>query len=154
MALSRVSILCCLLLAWAPAATLATGAIDHQATQENIQETICVPGYTKSVRPPVSYTNKIKLRLMWEQGIDPTLADRYELDHLIPLALGGHPRKLENLILQPWEGHDGAKRKDRLEVKLQCLVCTGQVELEQAQRDISENWQTAYRRYAQVKCRR
>ena len=44
---------------------------------------------------------------------------RFELDHIIPLALGGHPRNSRNLMLQVWSGHDGAKRKDRLEVKLQ-----------------------------------
>jgi hypothetical protein len=62
----------------------------------------------------------------------PYLTISYELDHIIPLAIGGHPRNLDNLGLQPWEE---AKRKDRIEVKLQCLVCAGQVALANAQRD-------------------
>jgi hypothetical protein len=41
-----------------------------------------------------------------------------------------------------------------LEVKLQCLVCSGQVKLETAQREIVEDWQAAYHRYARVKCHR
>ena len=53
--------------------------------------------------------------------------------HVIPLALGGHPRKLDNPELQPW---DEAMRKDRIEVKLHCLVCSGQVSLTDAQREI------------------
>jgi hypothetical protein len=77
-----------------------------------------------------------------------------KFDHVIPLALGGHPRKLDNLALQPWDGDDGAKRKDRIEVKLQCLVCSGQVSLADARREIIEDWQAAYHRYARVKCRR
>ncbi len=76
------------------------------------------------------------------------------LDHIIPLALGGHPRKIDNLALQPWEGENGAKKKDRLEVKLQCLVCSGQVALAEAQQEIVEDWQAAYNRYALVECRR
>ena len=51
----------------------------------------------------------------------------YELDHIVPLALGGHPWKPRTSKLQPWEGTNGAKREDRIEVKLQCLVCSGQV---------------------------
>jgi cytochrome c-type biogenesis protein CcmH/NrfF len=86
--------------------------------------------------------------------LNPRLAQAYELDHIIPLTLGGHPRNLDNLALQIREGENGAKRKDRIEEKLQCLVCSGQVTLATAQRDILEDWQAAYDRYARVKCRR
>ncbi len=79
---------------------------------------------------------------------------RDSLDHTIPLALGGHPTDRGNLALQIREGENGAKRKDRIETKLQCLVCSGQVTLAQAQREILEDWQAAYRRYEKVKCRR
>lgn len=34
----------------------------------------------------------------------------------------------------------GAERKDRIETKLQCLVCSGQVKLATAQREILEDW--------------
>jgi len=65
-----------------------------------------------------------------------------------------HPRSLDNLMLQPWEGTSGAKRKDRLEVKLQCLVCAGQVVLAEAQQAIYADWPKAYHRYPVVKCQR
>ena len=78
----------------------------------------------------------------------------YELDHIIPLAIGGHPRKLTNLQLQLWDEENGAKRKDRIEVKLQRLVCTDQVSLGDAQREIADNWPAAYHKYARVKCNR
>jgi len=58
--------------------------------------------------------------MLKRSGLDPITASDYELGHIIPLALGGHPRKMDNLQLQPWEE---ARRKDRIEVKLQCLVC-------------------------------
>src|SRR5262245_533733 len=45
-------------------------------------------------------------------------------------------------------------RRDRLEKKLQCLVCTGQVPLSEARTEIAKDWQAAYHRFAQIKCRR
>jgi hypothetical protein len=148
-------------LLWAPLLFLAAaaahadhGALNPVVRQETIDQTICVPGYAKGVRPATSYTNGVKRMLFQRAHMNPALAQTYELDHIIPLALGGHPRKVENLALQPWEGENGAKRKDRIETKLQCLVCSGQVTLAQAQREILEDWQAAYHRYASVKCRR
>jgi hypothetical protein len=84
-------------------------------------------------------------------GQDPSSAGEYELDHIVPLALGGHPRALDNLQLQPWPE---ARRKDRLEVKLQCLVCSGQVSLGEAQTAIATDWEAAYHSYAAVPCHR
>ena len=37
------------------------GATDPRVTQSNIQSTICVPGYTKTVRPSTSVTDPIKI---------------------------------------------------------------------------------------------
>jgi len=73
------------------------------------------------------------------------------LTTFVPLALGGHPRALDNLQLQPWPE---ARRKDRIEVKLQCLVCPGEVSLGEAQTAIATNWEAAYHRYASVPCHR
>ncbi len=148
-------------LLWTPLLLLAVaaayadhGALNPVVRQETIDRTICVPGYAKGVRPATSYTNGVKQMLFQRAHMNPALAQTYELDHIIPLALGGHPRKLDNLALQPWKGDNGAKRKDRLEVKLQCLVCSGQMPLAEAQREILEDWQAAYDKYARVKCRR
>jgi hypothetical protein len=146
---------------WVPLLFLAAaaayadhGALNPVVRQQTIDQTICVPGYAKGVRPATSYTNSVKQMLFQRAHMNPALARTYELDHIIPLALGGHPRKVENLALQPWEGENGAKRKDRLEVKLQCLVCSNQVTLREAQQEILEDWQAADHKYAQVKCRR
>ena len=71
----------------------------------------------------------------------------YELDHIIPLALGGHPRDTSNLMLQPWEGPTGAKVKDKLEVRLQKAVCKGKVPLAEAQKCIAGNWISCAAKY-------
>lgn len=96
------------------------------------------------------YTNGVKARRLREQRLPVVSAGEYELDHVIPLALGGNPRNRANLALQPWEGENGAKTKDRLERKLQTLVCTDKVPLETARRDIYQNWQAVFRKYVGV----
>ena len=112
-------------------------AINPAVTQQTIRETICTAGYTASVRPPVSYTLAIKVRLLLEAGIDPSHAGEFELDHVIPLALGGSPTALSNLALQELQE---AREKDRLEVRLQHLVCHGEIALVEAQDCIARDW--------------
>ena len=120
------------------------GALNPDVTQATIAQTICVPGYTKSVHPAASYTNDVKRMLMERERIGPAVASNFELDHIIPLDKGG----------APYDRANGTKRKDRIEVKLQCLVCSGQLTLAEAQHQIATDWHAAYHRYALVKCRR
>ncbi|HJW55311.1 MAG TPA: hypothetical protein VJ577_08570 [Burkholderiaceae bacterium] len=108
--------------------------------QDTINETICQKGYTKSVRPSTIYTNGVKQKLMRKQGIDWNRASELELDHIVPLVLGGHPRNIHNLTLQPWDGALGAKVKDKLEVRLAREVCTGKISLAAAQECIWSDW--------------
>jgi hypothetical protein len=80
---------------------------------------------------------------MERERIGPAVASNYEIDHIIPLAIGGHPTDRQNFALQILEGENGAKGKDRIEVKLQCLVCSRQVTLADAQHQIATDWQAA-----------
>ncbi len=138
-------------LLWAPLLFLAVaaayddrGAFNPDVRQETIGQTICVRGYTKGIRPSANLTHGVKQMLLKRAGRDHAQAFEYELDYIVPLALGGHPRKLENFELQLRAGESGARRNNRIEAKLQCLVCSGQMTLADAQREIFENWQTAY----------
>jgi hypothetical protein len=131
----------------ATASVSPSGAINEDVTQAKIQQTICIPGWTATVRPSTSYTNAVKAKLLRAQGLPQADAAKYELDHLVPLALGGHPRKPENLWLQPWDGEWGARVKDRLEVKLKAMVCKGRITLERARRAIATNWIAAFKNY-------
>ena len=65
----------------------------------------------------------------------------------MPLALGGHPRSTGNLWLQRWDGTWNARTKDRLEKKLQSLVCAGKLTLSRARVAIQSGWREAYRKY-------
>ena len=78
------------------AASLADMALNPAVTSENIAETICVPGYTKTVRPSVTVTNRIKRKLMKDLGIPWSDAKLFELDHWVALTDGGHPSDLNN----------------------------------------------------------
>jgi len=132
-------------------AASASPSLNPDVRQDTIASTICSPGYTSVVRPAAVYTNGVKLKLVHSAGQDEAAMSQYELDHIVPLALGGHPRALDNLQLQPWPE---ARRKDRIEVKLQCLVCAGQITLSDAQTAIATDWEAAYHNYASVPCRR
>ncbi len=133
-----------------PDPSLTPGAVNPDVTQATIGSTICVSGWTKTVRPPVTYTNKLKVGQIAEYGYadaDPRL---YEEDHLIALELGGSPTDPANLWPEPWsitlpDGRDaGAHAKDRLENSLHRAVCSGSMTLAAAQAEIRGSWVHAY----------
>ena len=115
-------------------------ALNPDVTQANIGSTICVPGWSASVRPSSSYTGAIKRRLLKQAGLPMSSASKYELDHVVPLSIGGAPRDLKNLRLQLWKGPDGAKAKDVLEVAMHRAVCKRRVTLEAAQSCMAGDW--------------
>ena len=124
------------------------GATNPDITQDNIRETICNPRWsTKSIRPLASYTNHLKVEQIREYGYsDSTLKD-YEEDHFIPLELGGNPTDPRNLWPEPLDTSipdGGAHSKDRVENHLHAQVCAGNLTLEQAQREITEDWYRVY----------
>ena len=122
-------------------------------TQDTIQQTTCIKGWTNTVRPPVYITSIIKKRLLEAQGMTWDDAREFELDHVIPLYLGGEPGDLEhtsNFQLQLWPE---ARRKDRVEAVAGTCVCIGKVTLDEARRDL-EDWESAYHKYAKMVCRR
>jgi hypothetical protein len=107
-------------------------------TQANIQSTICVTGYTSRVRPPESQTEEFKFSGAYPAyGIPP--GDQSELDHLVPLELGG-----DNAAANLWpEVGSVPNPKDAVEYALNRAVCDRRVSLASAQRAIALNWETA-----------
>ena len=57
------------------------GVLNPDVRQETIGETICKRGWTRTVRPPTSYTNELKLRQMQEYGVGGNPSG-YQEDHL------------------------------------------------------------------------
>ena len=125
----------------------APGAVDPAITQENIDRTICRPGYAKSARPSYSITGPLKRRMLEQQHRGERMAD-YELDHLIPISLGGAPIDQRDLWLQPRHGQANATDKNVLAYVLWRLVCENELPLKTAQEAISRDWTKAYETYA------
>jgi hypothetical protein len=123
-----------------PDSSCTPGAIDPKVTQENLYQTICSKGYTKTVRPAVSYTNKLKLQQIIAYGYaDKNLKD-YEEDHLISLELGGSPTDPKNLWPEPGASPNP---KDKIENLCNKKVCDGEITLTKAQQEIATNWEAA-----------
>jgi hypothetical protein len=110
--------------------TLTPGTLNPDVTQETIAATICKSGWTRTIRPPTSYTNELKRTQMAEYGRSGEMSD-YQEDHLISLELGGHPTDPRNLWPQPYPR---AFEVDREENELNDAVCSGDLTLAEAQR--------------------
>lgn len=128
-----------------PDSACTPGATDSRVSQATITATICTRGWTATVRPAESVTEPIKRERMAAYGDTDSLAAT-ELDHLVPLELGG-ASTVANLWPQPWNGPVGATVKDELENQLNELVCGGRLTLKTAQQAIERNWIAAYRAY-------
>ena len=105
---------------------------------------ICAPGYSRKVR---NVPAEMKREVYAEYGVTSHGPGDYEVDHLIPLELGGS-NSIKNLWPEshrtsPWN----AQVKDGLEGKLHELVCSGQLDLKTAQQAIASNWIEAYKTY-------
>ena len=112
-----------------PDPQLTPGVSNSDVTQYNIQDTICVRGYTKTIRPPANYTNRLKKKQLVQYGYKHAKPKTFEEDHLIPLGVGGDPTDLQNLWPEPRKGEWSAAKKDKLENKLHELVCDGSLSL-------------------------
>jgi hypothetical protein len=110
------------------------GVLNPDVTQANIASTICLHGWTKTIRPPTSYTNALKQKQMREYGVGGSMSD-YQEDHLISLELGGHPTDPRNLWPEPYPR---ASEVDSIENELNGKVCAGELSLDDAQRKESE----------------
>lgn len=121
-----------------PDAKCTPGAINGEVNQNNINDTICKSGWTKTVRPPSSVTGKMKQA----SALSYHLGDQKgEYDHLISLELGGAPDDPRNLWVQPGPIPNP---KDAVENKLNAAVCSGLVPLATAQEAIASSWVTAF----------
>jgi hypothetical protein len=105
------------------------GVLNADVTQATIGSTICRRGWTRTIRPPVEYTNALKRRQMRAYGDVGRLSD-YQEDHLISLELGGDPTDPRNLWPEPYPR---AAAVDRIENELNAKVCGGSLSLQAAQ---------------------
>ena len=114
------------------------GSIDPYVTQADIRSTICRAGYTRTVRPAESQTERFKYGVAYPAYGTPP-GERTELDHLVPLELGG-----SNDATNLWPEYPPTPNpKDKVENALNAAVCEGRVSLTAAQDAIAADWVTA-----------
>jgi len=135
-----------------PNKAITPGLLNNDVNQNNIKDNICKTGWTTTIRPTVTYTNKFKLDQLkgdykYLTANFSTDASKYEEDHLISLQLGGNPSDPKNLWPQPYAGNN-ARKKDVVETKLKKMVCSGTLKLADAQKMIATDWAGAYKKYA------
>jgi len=119
------------------------GAYDSSVTQANIQSTICVSGYTATVRNvPASE----KTAVYKEYGITHHAPYSFEVDHIVSLELGGS-NSIANLYPEAYANPNGARVKDRLENAMHAAVCAGTLALKTAQGEVASNWLATYRHF-------
>jgi hypothetical protein len=111
-----------------PRKTVTPGAYNASVRQQTIEKTICRRGWTATIRPPVDFTNALKLQQMQLYG-ETGSPSTYEEDHFIPLELGGAPRNPRNLWPEP---RAQSRRSDPLETTLKRKVCRGVITLAKA----------------------
>jgi len=127
------------------------GAIDPEVTQDNIADNICNKAFkTSTIRPPSSYTTKLKKQQMadtYGDTVQQTTADLgganydedqcvehsdntrcYEEDHIVSLQNGGAPSDARNLFPESYtttvEGDRvGAREKDKVENFVHNGIC-------------------------------
>lgn len=115
------------------------GQTDYSVTKEMV----CTPGYSEKAR---HVTEALKKDVFELYNVDPK-SDKFEIDHLISLELGG-TNDISNLWPQSYTNPDwNAYDKDKLENRLHKLVCYGAINIVDAQIAISKDWIAAYKKY-------
>ena len=131
-----------------PRHDLTPGATDSRVTQDTIQQTICTDSWVDRNMPPPSYATPTKTKQIAAYGYSTYAIENFDLDHLVPLELGGDPTALANLWPQPWESKEaklvpagwGAETKGALEKYLRQEVCRGRMPLDEARRAVAGDW--------------
>jgi len=113
-------------------------------TLDVTKDDICTSGYSRKVR---DVPQSVKEKVYSLYGISGRQPGEYEVDHLISLELGGS-NSIKNLWpesykTKPWNAYE----KDKVENKLHKMICNGQIELKDAQREIATDWMAAFDKY-------
>ena len=114
------------------------GAVFADVTAEQI----CQRGYASSVR---DVSTETKRQVYAEYGIAERTTGEYEVDHLVPLEVGGS-NDVANLWPEAAEPRPGCHEKDAVEDYLHAQVCNNGEPLDQAQREVAQNWLSVYDR--------
>jgi len=132
-----------------PDPKLTPGMVNLDLTKE----VLCAPGFSTKKYRDTANAEELKTNayarygMVDHKGMCALVARGCEIDHLIPLELGGKTN-IDNLWPQPYGTKPwNATIKDRLENRLHRLVCSDVLTLGEAQHAIAVDWIAAYKRY-------
>jgi hypothetical protein len=103
---------------------------------------VCAADFEASAKPIAKWQRDQALERYGKRPEDFT----GELDHLIPLSLGGS-NDPDNLWPLPANKDMGPEQKKELDVRLHQLVCDHTLKLKDAQDAIKKDWVKAYNQY-------
>ena len=122
-----------------PNSEITPGLADPALTKD----ALCAPGFSPKANRNVPSARKKAIYKVYGMAPDSPPCP-CEVDHLIPLGIGGSNRP-RNLWPQPYSTVPwNSKAKDQLEIKLRTEVCAGTIELSAAQQEIATDWIAAY----------
>jgi hypothetical protein len=144
------------------ACRIVAGLPDHSCTPGVLNPRLtpaqlCAPGFsTRPIRPPSSYTDALKKRLMVSYaqiGVNPLTGRPWsptdvELDHAVSLEDLGHPWSPLNLWPQPRRAtgaEPNAEEKDAIEETVRKLICADQSHAADYAARLAADW-TQFRR--------
>jgi len=121
-----------------PDSRLTPGAALLESRQD-----VCAQSSTNNKVVPVA----LQKRVFEEYGLTRAKPQAYEVDYLVTPALGGAD-DIHNLWPHSYSATVwNAQVKDALENRLREMVCGGNLDLTEAQREIATNWIAAYKKY-------
>ena len=123
------------------------GVVNTKVKPANINQTICKPSWVKTALPKASALNRVKTAQMKAAKYAAGDAKKYELDHRIPIEVGGDPRNPKNLWLQPLDIQWNALVKNKLETYVQTEICAGRMKLADGQAIFQRDWVDVFRLY-------
>jgi hypothetical protein len=108
-------------------------------------------GHSKSHRGSMGHARRDEI--LTSYGLPPGDHPDFEIDHLIPLCLGGadDPSNLWPEPRRSIEPKWNAEAKDRLERFLCDMVCSRQLDIAIAQEAVAKDWIAAYHKYYETK---
>jgi hypothetical protein len=106
---------------------------------------VCAADYEASVKPMAQWQRDQALERYGKRPEDFT----GELDHLIPISLGG-TNDPDNLWPLPANKEMGPDQKKALDAKLHELVCNKTIKLKDAQDAAKKDWVKAYNEYVKA----
>jgi hypothetical protein len=122
-----------------PDHSLTPGATRHV----NLRD-VCAEDHDDVVR---AVPATLEAKVFQEYGLSHVREQNYEVDYLISPGLGGSD-DIRNLWPEPrYSAAWNSFVKDQLEDYLHASVCNGRIGLDTAQKDVSADWISAYKKY-------